>query len=72
MGSTADLLEVFGIVSGDEYCGATDVLDVPDVVALVVVEKGWDSCGFSDPFMACDLWVVDRWKLGFVCMGDDQ
>lgn len=72
MGSAADLLEVFGIVSGDEHCGAKDVLDVLDVVAHVVVEEGWDSCGFQDPFMAFDLWFVDSWKLGFVCMGDDQ
>jgi len=45
VGSAADLLEVFGIVSGDEHCGAKDVLDVLDVVAHVVVEEGWDSCG---------------------------
>jgi hypothetical protein len=72
VGSAADLLEVFGIISSDEHCGTTDVLDVFDVVALVVVEKGWDSYGSSDAFMACAFRGPDWWELGALCLGDDQ
>lgn len=72
MGSATDLLEALGDGSSDDYCGSKDLLDLLDVVANALVEKGGNSCECADAFVACGFGGIDRRQLAALCLGHDQ
>lgn len=72
LGGASDLLETFGWAASDVDRGAAHMLDVSDVVAVTLVEEGWDHGRCANLGMAFPLRCVDWRELGAICLGDSK